>query len=739
MGSKGAKSEITKYFMSVHFGICSGPIDALDALYIGEKVAWDGNRTEPGTFDISKPNLFGGNKKEGGVSGKVHFLPGDDDQVMPNVLANKFGLTSADCPAYRGMASVFFHNNKKGFYWCANNPYLKSVWAKVRRRPRGLPSGIAMIDGNANPAHIIYECLTNTDWGMGSPTSAIDYDNFVSVAQTLFDEDFGISILWVQQSSIEDFITIILSHIDGLIFIHPRTGLFTLKLARADYDIDDLPIINPDNATLSNFQRKTWGETTNEINVSWTNPRNEKSQTVTAQNLANIAIQGQPVSDSRNYEGVRNKNLAMRLAQRDLRAVSHPLFTCEAIVNREGWDLTPGSVVVLQWPEHGIAQAVMRVGPVDYGKTTDSQIKLSLAEDIFGLDHGEFEDPPDTEWVDTSEEPAPLVWSLLFTAPYYVLVKSILGGADSDTTDVIPAILGAQTGDDTSAFLASYEVDNAAGVPEMRDGTALGVVSRSLLVDDLPFEVTSTVSITAPSQGEGPVVGGLAFLGTADDTMEISVITAYDDDTFSVTLRRGVLDTIPRVWLADTPIWFASEEDPIVVPELYPPGTPVEYFLRPTTSLGTLEAEDADTVEGVLTERPWLPHRPANVKINDIASGFIDAIGDTDMSVTWSNRNRLLEDTVIMAWNESTVSPEDGQTTTIEVVDADNTVITAHVGLTGTSFTLPVTSFGSATVATVRVLSVIDDQRSIQWHEFTVQVADVGYGAAYGIGYGGTA
>ncbi|QDC37110.1 hypothetical protein [Sphingobium fuliginis] len=65
MGKSKPKVEVTEYYMSDHFGICIGPVDALKALVIKEKTVWTGNLTEKASFEINQPDLFGGVKKEG--------------------------------------------------------------------------------------------------------------------------------------------------------------------------------------------------------------------------------------------------------------------------------------------------------------------------------------------------------------------------------------------------------------------------------------------------------------------------------------------------------------------------------------------------------------------------------------------------------------------------------------------------------------------------------------------------
>lgn len=252
MGSKSQKMEVVEYYMSLHYGIACGPIDEIRAIIINEKEAWAGSVSGYTDIAINKPDLFGGVKKEGGAVGTATYLPGNAAQVMPEFLANKLGLTSDTCPAYRGIASIFMTGGAGGggFYWTANSPYIQGTWVVARRAPKVLNQSIAMIpdkDGklsDANVAHVIYESMTNTDWGIGTPTAGINVQSFSDCAQTLYDEKFGISLLWVAQQSVEEFTSKLLGYVEGVIYVNPRDGLLTMKLIRGDYDEDDLPVID---------------------------------------------------------------------------------------------------------------------------------------------------------------------------------------------------------------------------------------------------------------------------------------------------------------------------------------------------------------------------------------------------------------------------------------------------------------------------------------------------------------
>lgn len=778
MGGKSkAKMQVAEYRMSVHFGICTGPIDHISGVYIGEKDAWVGRLEDAGAVVIDKPDLHGGIKKEGGAVGTMTYLPGFDDQIMPEFLASKYGRTSDTMWAYRGIASIFFHEHLnvggarlgtaagsqtwitqwlsnvwsviggyRGFYWSANNPYLKTIWAKVGRAARGLDTRYEKLWRNSgefdcNPAHIIFECLSDRVWGMGAPPAAIDIASMESSAYTLYNEGFGLSLMWTRQTSIEDFVSEILDHIEATLFINPRNGLLTLKLIRDDYDPDDLPVFDPTNSTVTNFSRKHWGETINEIVVTWTNPENEQEETTTAQDLANIAMQGAPVSDGRNYYGVRTANLAQALAQRDLRAASYPIATCDLETDRSAWDLLPGGVCKVVSPDDNVSEIIMRVGPIDYGPPGTSKIRASLAEDVFALATAEYTVPPETEFEDPSEDPTPAAAVQLLTLPYYHVVQRVdpVVSAGAEYPTVFAGVLAAQTGADTAFVqLVGTAVDSVGNITQEQLGT-LTVTSRASLIAGLDAEPVSTVLTFANrTQGAGPVEGGFLLIGTGtDEDMEIAAIKTVSE--LGYELYRGVLDTIPRTWPPSTPVWFISADNIFTDNDVRSAFEEVDYWVLPTTSKGTLPLAEAPLEEITLTERPWLPLRPANVFVE--GEQFVEEIDATELeeiNVSWATRNRLLEDSQVLPWWEDSVTPEDGQTTTVELRKMNNDLIDSITGLTTEGTTIPVDAFGPVAKAKIVVKSVRDGLESLQNYEQVVKLAEgEGYGYFYGYNYGG--
>lgn len=655
---------------------------------------------------------------------------------------------SSGSPGWNGVTGQF-NNNLGGFQFCGAHTAptvapsltvgvgvivnIASAWAAATWATGGepdpltppTPAEISIGAPDRNPAHIILECLTNKDWGMGGAMSSLDLVAFESAAITLWYERFGLSLQWVQQADIQTFVGEILDHIEATLFLHPRTGLLTLKLIRNDYDVATLPVITPDNATLSNWDRKGHGEIVNEVIVSWTNPDSEESETVYAQDLASISVQGL-ISDSRNYYGVRYNGLANRLAYRDLRAANAPLAICEAVLDRTQWDIVPGDVVKLTWPEYGIDQLVMRVGPVDYGKPGDPAIKVSLAEDVFGLDQGEFSAPPNSEWDDPREEASPIDYYELLTLPYWTVAQVL--GASSAAAAVYPAsaagVLAAEGGSDTSSYDLMTEVTDATGAVGFETVATRSILSRLEIAGALAAEATSVVALAGDAtQGAGPEVAGLVFIGAGGDVAtEIAMVTAVGAS--DMTVLRGVLDTVPRAWPALTPVWFVNANMPWYDPSERSAFETANYKILPRTSTGPLPEAGAATVSFAVGERPHLPSRPANVKVNGTGWGLVDSIATNPATVTVAQRNRLTEDSQILAWTDATVTPESGQTWTIKLLNlVDRSVIATVAGLTGTSTTIAHSVFAGNSAAILRVTAARDGFESLQGHEITVVVS----------------
>lgn len=787
-GGGSSKMNVADYSMSIHYAVCFGPVDSIDDIRINDKSINIGGYGSNTTVEINQKGLYGGSRKNGGVAGKIDLMFGGATQLATPALASRLGLTPETCPGFRGYTSLFFYDGSSskngvtfsGFYWGSNFPTIPPVDVTVTRYPLG-PNGEKMAgpNGGANPSHIIYECMTNRQWGMGCPVGLIDIPSFQAAANTLAAEAFWMGMLWVRSDTIENFIGEVLDHIQAALGPDPNTGKWRLKLLRDDYDMNNLFIVSPGNAEITKMQRKLWGETANEVTVVYTNPDNEEEESLTYHDDANIAAQGQVVGTSRNYYGVRDGNLAARLAMRDLRQSASALLSVDVEIDRRGWNLRPGDVVELRWPEYGIGSCFMRVGDINYGNIGDSKIKTTLLEDIFGLGSAIFtaihkpqpgepipeyppprpgtvtpppvlppipQSPQPPEWVNTNEQPRPLDYYWIGTTPYFMLAR-LLGDAAMATYEY-PTVgaftLVSQDSRDTASIGRWAQTPDITGNPEYTLQILLPNMLRGELAAPLVQEAVSTIPALVGRTGNGNPVNGnyvLIHNPTTPDIHEITAIESVQADG-SITLRRAAIDTVPRAWPAGSIAYvFDGSSTTPFDPTAYADGVDVTYNFTPVTSVGALALESAPNVVTEMSGRPHLPYRPANVAFDGVLFGVTAPTPDDDVVITWSRRNRITETGQLLRWNDADVEPEAGQTTSIIGLNGSGAQVFRIDGLTGTSYTMTPAQFlqlGGTGNGRLRFISVRDGLESFRGYEQEISLANFkGYGFDYGNNYGG--
>lgn len=754
--SSGSKAEVVEYTMSIHVGV-GHELDAVTEIRIDEKVAWRGNVTTNIAIGINNPNLFGGQRKEGGLVGTVQVLMGREDQVLPAAAAARYRLAPNDCPAFRGITTLMFHGSGtvstgrlgewdnalaglvnipgfpvgqpaysgSGFLWKMNSPVIaQKIEVTGVRAPKGLDPATAMVGPDANPIHIIYECLVNDEWGMAGAAALIDKAGFEVEAVRLRDEGFGISLWWMRQQTIEAFVTEILDHIQATIFVNPNTGLLSVKLLRDDYDIATLRHITPDNATLSNFKRRSSGEIVNEMTVSFTSPITEKAESITAQDIASIESQdGQKVAGSRDYYGIRNRELAGKVLARDLRASTAPLISAEAKLDRSGWDVLPGEVMLLSWPRRNTNAVVVRAGKVSYGKPKDSAIRVSLMQDVFSLSKPAITIMPSTGWEDPTVDPQPLNMRL-FTVPAFFARNAEMQGevvALGPNEALVGALADSETYDSYDYELVSESV-TANGDTVITSKGGKSMTPLALLASPMASATTSVIPFALfPIAEETPRVGGFVFIGESDTTQEIALVTGRTSTGWTVS--RGVLDTVPRLWAAGTPLWLVNPGARIVDNQtIYAEGETAVYRGLDRTARGLLGYEDAPSISTVVTDRAHLPLRPANVQLNGVSFGPVAAGAASLFTLSWAIRNRLAEDSQVLLWTDGSVQPEYRQETVVRVYDAGTgTLLKTYDGIwTDTTIQFARWNLDRYTSLRFEVMSRRDGDWSLTGHSITL-------------------
>jgi len=321
-------------------------------------------------------------------------------------------------------------------------------------------------------------------------------------------------------------------------------------------------------------------------------------------------------------------------------------------------------------------------------------------EAIFGLAEDPFVASTDTGWTNPTVDPTPLTEAHVFSIPFYSAVQKT--GSATTVQQVAP-------GDDFAVMLAThdgtgvygYDLVESATAPDgtsaWRNWASVNLASRAEISANLPRAVQSTVAITDRVQEAGFVAGGLAWLGPFNSSGEMVYIEDVDYQTWQITLRRGVLDTVPRPWPGGTKLW-ALRPDMLGLLNDERSGSVTLRGLTKTGN-GRLPVDDASGVSGSLDGRLHRPYRPANLR----AFGELWPSGSTypsyPVNVTWDHRDRLTEVGTPFAWSASGSSPESGvdYEVRVEGVDENDNVLGTieTVTTTGTSHAVEETAIPS--------------------------------------------
>jgi hypothetical protein len=555
-----------KYYLGLDLAICHGPIDAFIELRAGQSpddIAVPRINTvetaDAITTFLNAPKLFGGEDKEGGLYGEVVIYKGTPTQTADPYLVSVIG--AADVAEYTGLCRIV----ARGVYVGTSN-YLKN-WSPVLRR---CPSNLGQVDavtninGDANGIEIIYECMTSTAWGLGMPPSRFNIANWQGAAQQVAAEGAGISMILDNPQSADQVIGDICRHLDCVVYTDPATGLWNVTLARNDYDPETLLEIGPDDIVEKpQFTRGSWEETLNEVKVKYIDRGDFKEHIVQAHESANLAVTNEVKSETIEFLGFSNAELAQLAAMRELKTHSYPLARLSAKVNRKAWALRMASPFRYTYPADGIDQLVMRVTNIKYGNLAESKIEIEAVEDVFAVAYAAFDTPIVSKWTDPNADASAPTAETAIESPYQMLPT---------TTAHNRVLVGAARADSISL---GYEVwvDKLDGLGYSETNVIEHFCPSGLLVAPYP-RTTAALDVAGfvlnTSRDLDTVIGtdvtgrvrGDCLVMFADTGEICAFQGAHNngDGTFSFsTIVRGVFDTVPADHAAGSRVWVIRD------------------------------------------------------------------------------------------------------------------------------------------------------------------------------------
>ncbi|WP_445344758.1 phage tail protein [Acinetobacter bohemicus] len=515
------------------------------------------------------------------------------------------------------------------------------------------------LDRDINPVHIIRESLTNQVWGIGVSESNIDDLSFKRAADVIYAEQMGMSIKWTDSTSINEFVDNIKEHINAQLYLDRVTNKWKLYLIRDDYNVADLISLNESNIRNLDFERRTLAECVNSVTVTYWDRERAKDSTVTVQDIARIAQQGGVISQSIDYKGFTNSDLASRVALRDLKTLSSTLASVSFDVDEgfsESWH--EGMPFKLSDESYGLYEAVMRIRTIKRGDGINNTVYVEAIEDSFSSPMQSVVEyvPP----IASGDSIAKNAIAIVFEVPYIELVEQY-GQDEVDAKLLNYPDLGyvgmAAIRPNNQHINASLYVDAGGSYDEK---ATLDFCPSAFLKNDIGY---------MDSSFELENVAEFELLETnhrIQVNKEIMAFVSFDMATNIVTVKRGCFDTVPQKHNADSKIFGWDNYSGIDDTE-YLSGENLQLKALTLTGSNVLDLIEATPYALTCVARAIRPYPPANVKINGI---FMPIYFEGVLQITWVDRNRLQQTGgEILGYFDSGVMLEPSTQTLLTVIE----------------------------------------------------------------------
>lgn len=656
-----------RYALGVQMALCRGQLDALRRIWVGDKLFYDGITPSPPAGDgtaiefagLDYIGFYGGDEVggNGGVTGRLRFYDGRSTQTAED--SYLAGFQNPVAPGYIGTAHCVWEGPSEGELtyifqapggfnaaitspvgYLGNSPQIDKWAFEVQRFPNtlGIPAGKHIVNTfDANPVAVLYEVLTDTDWGMGLPGASIDTANFLTAASTVYDEGNGFSWVLDKEMDGDALLEEIERHIDGHVYINRVTGQYEIVLIRGGYTIAALPLLDESNVLrVEDYKEQQWEDTENILRVRFTTRDSKaedyKTTYALAQDMGNIQNQSINKPATVKFPGCKDFAQASVLATRELRQLTTPKKSASLVCNQSLYATNPGDVLRWTNTKRGITDLPVRVTKITPGSPEDGEVILSVVEDVFRLDPAIFASAGDTGWT----PPSVTLLAIPTDEDIVLDIPRMLALRDTAQPGAIDRIwCGARYQNDSASGVRVYQ-RNASGTPSgsyTLEDYSIGsflkigqlnatldqdttnpttITTEDIRVDDTPDDVIGKLTLGATDAQLGQNLTNLVLI---ED--EFLLASTYVDGSGFLSLSdvyRGVGDTVATSHAAGTDVFVV-----VGVPgsTVIPRGNNVDVQLA--SFYGTFqEIASPNTVSITMNDRARRPYPPHDLTIETV-------------------------------------------------------------------------------------------------------------------------
>lgn len=572
-------------------------------------------------------------------------------------------------------------------------------------------------EGDINPIHKIREILTD-DTSMARPEVDVNDINFIKAADRIWDEGLGVS--WaIDEKSCIDAIEELCYHIEAGIRVNRQTGLYEMVLFRDDWFAEDeIHSIAENKIKDLSLEVMNGDDIVNQLNVTYYDRERIKNSTFSIYENGSILTMGKANAESIDFPYFMNMRNAEIVANWKLKQFSTPAWSGSFTTGwKEARKWNRYDLIRLPWSSKWNGTILARIMKINLGNGTDNTVTIDFEEVIpysGEMNTSIVVDAP----VESAPQPPQPSMNTVFEAPYYLTVLRA-GQTNADLELSNNPYIG------YVAAIASKPQSNSLNALLYTDG-GIGEfeqVSRLDYCDILQLDqpiIETTASFT--------VTGVLTQTANSNNMIllndELMGFVSFDDATKVLTVKRGVLDTVPKkhssgsLFVFDLPdVAFDSTQ--------YAQSEVVEAQVLTTTPSGIQELS-ATGVPIEIQSRAIRPYPPANVKIND-AYYPETIIVTNDIVLTWVDRNRLQQTGgAPLGFFDEGVAVEQGVNYSYELV-SEAVVLDSASGITGNTATILSSVLIQYKPHTLKLWSVRDGYDSYQVfeHSFFVEPASL--------------
>lgn len=567
--------------------------------------------------------------------------------------------------------------------------------------------------GDMNPIHKIREILTDYV-ALNKPESDIDDENFKRAADRIYAEGLGISYA-IQEAKCIDVLNDLCSHIEGAVRINRQTGKYQVVLFRDDwFDLEQAHSF--DEKSIKTFEAEITNADgpVNVLNINYYDRANIKNSSFNLADVGSIHTVGGEISQTVDFPYYMKRRNAEIVGNWKLKQLSSGAWKGTFTTGKyDARKINRYDVIKISFAKRGIFDLPVRVMNIKLGNGRDNTVSIDFVE-VITYSGQSFTaitvDPP----VENALSPQP-TQPVVFEMPYFEAIQQF-GQSQVDlelsNNPELGYLAAAAPKPQNNSLNALLYTDGATGIyTDFERVSSLSYCQALYLDQSIDYLDTSFAvkDIDFVEQRNTP-----KFVNTDADTIiqmndELMAFVSYDTETKIITVKRGVLDTVPHKHTSGSLVFWG--ESIAYDSTQYVQSEVVQAQVLTTTPSSVERLNTTNVISLEMNGRAIRPYPPANVKVN---GKFWPIYFEGDFSLTWVNRNRSQQTGgEIIGWFDNGVTLEAGVTCQLILTEFDENdieLVTQNVNVTAVNtFTLAASSMNTNTRKIKIVLKTIRD------------------------------